>query len=246
MPAGIVNRRFMQRQRLVSEKAKKLLEKLNEIYRKVQELTEEKKRLIEEYQDRLKRIESEIVSLFIEAGRILDELETKHGLSLSQVQSFFKTIPPTFFKNAVRLYRKKPSSAAISTAVEKTYGELVEGDASTPAVLKTLRKISTVKPPPPPSRGREKFICPLCQEEHDKETEMVTIQICRSCHAFMETWLIPYKVFEGHGRPFVLKWQNAARSLERLKRVERAYRNLLRYLKSRGIPVPEELIVKAG
>jgi len=244
-----------QKQKTISEAARKLLERLNEIYRRYKELVEEKDRLIKEYNQKLLQIEAEITDLYAEAARIIDELVHEHGLSINDIKLILRSVPDEFFKDIVRIRRKKVDKKQLEQAVKKTYEELMkQEEESAPLVIRALRKVQAsptgvtslstrLQSSRPPQRDR--FVCPLCGEEHDKETEQVTITICRHCQAFLETWLIPNRVFEGHGAPFLTKWQNLSEKIRKLNNLERAYRNLLRYVKSRGISVPKELLVSA-
>lgn len=233
----------------MSENAKKLLERLNELYKRICELMEEKKKLIAEYQERLKQIESELVSLFVEAGKVLDELESQYGLSMNEVKNILKFVPDKFFKNALKIYRKKPERTDIDIAVRKTFDELVpkDEDASTPAIIKTLKAIQRAPPSivesvlRPAKKSIEVFFCPLCQEEHDIETERDSIYICKHCKSLIETYLIGMNVFKNHGQLFVLEWKERAEAIRKLSELEKKYNILLRYLKSRNIVIPREL-----
>jgi len=238
-----------QKQKTISEAAKKLLEKLNEIYKRYKQLLEEKQKLIEEYNEKLLQIEAKITDMYAEAARILDELE-QHGLSINEIKQVLSSIPDEFFRDVARIRRKKVDKKQLDQAIKKTYEELME-EKTTPVVIKALRKVqsspsgitTSIARPPSSSSDRGKFICPLCGEEHDKETEQVTITICRPCQAFIETWLIPNNVFEKHGAEFLAKYRRLSEKIRRLGELERAYRNLVRYLRSRGIRVPKELLV---
>lgn len=235
-----------QKQKTISEAARKLLERLNEIYQRYKKLVEEKEKLIREYNQRLLQIEAEITDIYAEAARIIDELERDHGLRIEDIKPILKSVPDEFFRDVARIRRKKVDKKQLEQAIRKTYEELME-EESAPAIFKALRRVQ----PAPPSitrlerlkEARDKFICPFCGEEHDREAEQATITICRHCQAFLETWLIPNRVFEGHGAPFLTKWRNVSDRVRRLSEVEKAYRNLLKYLKNRGITVPEELLV---
>jgi len=241
----------MQSQKL-AEKAKKFLEDLESLYRKIKELMEQKKQLVEEYQEKLKQIESQIVECFIEAGRILDRLEKEEGISPKEVQVLLPDIPKTFFENALRIYRKNLPKPAISTAVERAYRELArEEEPSSPAILRVLRAVAATAPPagqravgrlerPRPEEQKATFICPLCQEEHDRDTELVTIQVCRPCRQLMESYLIPMGIFKNHGITFVKQWKNTADVYKRYLKLKNCYKRLLDYLKGAGVEVPKE------
>ena len=242
----------MQSQRLASsEKAKKLMEDLESLYKRIKELMEQKKKLVEEYQERLKEIESQIVESFIEAGRILERLEKEEGISPREVQILLPSIPKTFFENALKVYRKNLPKPAISTAVEKAYKELArEEEPHSPAILRVLKTVSAT--PTSESRAFGKlerprleeekatFICPLCQEEHDRDTELVTMQVCRLCRTFIEQYIISMGVFKNHGVVFVKQWKNTADVYKKYLKLKNSYKNLLGYLKSLNVAVPKE------
>lgn len=235
----------MQEEKSINERAKKLLERLNEIYKQICELTEQKKKLIDEYQEKLKQIESEIVSLFMEAGKILDELEDQYDLTINDIKGLLKSIPDKFFKNALSTYKKKPSRTDVKVAVEQTYELIKEDDASSPAILKALKTIQrgeATRVSTSIKKSREVFFCPLCQEEHDKDTEYDTLHVCRQCKSLLETWLIGMDVFKNHGNQFILEWKARADALRRLKKLEEKYNHIIRYLRNRNIAIPSELL----
>ncbi|MEM1532306.1 MAG: hypothetical protein QW599_05630 [Nitrososphaerota archaeon] len=228
----------------LSEAIKKYLEKLVEIHNRIKQLVEEKKHLIDEYQEKLKELESQIVMLYMEAGRILDILASEYGFSLSEIKDVLKVVPESFFKNALEVYKRKPDRNDINIAVERTYKRVVSEDDTIIRALKASQKLiqthKHISEPLEKEKTSETFVCPLCQEEHDKETGLDVLRLCKQCKSFIETWLIGLKVFNDHGRKFVVEWKEWVNTQSKYEELRKKHSLLLQYLRKRDISIPKE------